>query len=260
MPPDWTGIFNGIDYVRLGILWRSCGENDLALAAFLSDERPKHITIRASNGTCIKKGNCGPIEATTFDQIIQRSVEAAEFVRRYCRQCTATLVIQLEDQLLPEESCRIAKAVRSEFTARGIDYEIGRNPLNASYLGDSTRCFDRIELHNSDAGNLSGFDSCTWSNDGADLQVGGTIWSLPFRIELQDFERTADRVVHSCAAHLWTADGNCLGVDSSVAEFPADRLCGPVDPGTIKRLNRFLQKKQKEHYVDLETLGSIQSS
>lgn len=256
MSPDWTRIFDGVDYVRLGILWRSFGTNDLALAAFISDPRPKHITSRASNGTCDKKKNCGPLEAVTFDQIVQRSVESAQFIKTYCKQCTATIVIQLEDQFSPKKACRIAKAVRASFGILGIDYEIGRNPLNASYLGDSAKCFDRIELHNSDAGNLAGFDSCTWSNDGADLVVGRTVWSLPFRIEISDFERTADRVVRHCTSHLWTADGNCLGGDSSTAQFPSDRIC-PLDAFTITDINRFLLRKQKEHYEYLETVGSL---
>lgn len=233
MDCSWLDIFRDVPKPALSFLAVSYGVNNDCLAEFLADEREKVVNAYLSNGVCIRRRNCSDIELSTTGQIVAAARWVNHIFYLHCKNCRKILTIQLEDNLDEHTACLIADAVREAVP----DAEVWRNPERAADIGSSYTCFDGIELHNST--DYSEGVATAWSNDGADLLLGNTIWANPSRVSRDDARRGA-RESGADIVYFWAADGNCLLTDSGAAPWPYKRDCSNRDSKTISDLNQLL--------------------
>lgn len=227
---QWHGLFKGVPEPYLAFLWGSYGKDSSCLVPFLQSNPHSKIRVYLSNGVCIRKGNCSRLEAASISDILGNAKEATKLIKDNCPDCELELVLQLEDNLLPNHACLFAEKLNDE----GFLY-VERNPVDESLLDSG--CFSGYELHNST--NFPGGSSRRiWSNDGKNL----LLQEYDFRglhIDLAETRRVRDQIGRSSSILLWHALGNCLHGDTTDAPYPYLRTCEDR-PDIIKAINEEL--------------------
>lgn len=243
MTCDWLKIFDGVVAPKLAFLWGSYGESDDCLDDFLRQHPDATLHVYASNGVCLRNGNCGPREAKEIPQIIQRGIDVASWASWACPGCNLEIVVQLEDNFFEAETCHIAAKIRQGASLLGLPKPaIWRNPNHAVTFSSGSGCFDGIELHGTEADDpdLLLAKACAYSNDGANLSFPGIPnWTGNATVGLPAILAEAGRL-ERCDVYLWSAAGNCITRDSWKEPFPANRVCSPLDTRILTELNNIL--------------------
>ena len=240
---DWIRAFDGLPEICMAFLFRSFGSENRCLLELMQDPRPKHLRVYLSQGTCIRKGNCSPLEAVVPSQIIDRAVDFLSFVDATCESCSVDIVPRLEDNLTHDEACSIGAQIRETFPFLGLRFQpiVSRNPLSPSDYNFDAPCFDSVELHGDTAAHFYAQPEteCIYSNDGIDVAIGGTLWSNPQIMSEAEIRGAVEEKYSRCDSYIWTADSNCLTTDTISSPFPYDRQC-TIDMATIEALNSLL--------------------
>ena len=245
---EWLKIFSDVPVPVLSVLWGSFGESPHCVMQWLREPRFKVLNVYLGNSVCLRKNNCAAEDTITTRGRLANALKAARIAEQGGDWTELRVTLSLEDNFSTEEACAEASEMRSALDAAGHhSVEIWRNPERASDHDFTSDCFDGIELHNDQRFPDDYIGPCAYSNDGADLEIGNTIWDLPSRITRGRLIEVLRRSFNRCTSYIWTADGNCLSTDSIRAVHPSDRNC-VYDESTSNELREIITEVQGGSY------------
>ena len=223
---EWLDIFSDVPIPVLSILWGSFGESPHCVMQWLREPRFKVLNVYLGNSVCVRKNNCAAEDTITAAGRLANALKIARLAHEGGEWAELRITLSLEDNFGTEEACTEASEIRSALLEAGYhSVEVWRNPERASEHDFSSDCFDGIELHNDQRFPIDYAGACAYSNDGADLEIGNTIWDLPNRTTRQRLIEVLRGSFSGCTSYIWTADGNCLSTDSLRAVHPSARNC-----------------------------------